>query len=211
MTPLQTFYEAEAASIIKHLERRGMEGYYCSTSKEAVEKALSFMEKGASISWGGSETLKECGIMDAIRTADFKLIDRDTGKNPQERTVLMKQGLTADYFLMSSNAITKDGQLVNIDGTGNRAAALVYGPEHVLLFVGMNKVTKTLEEAISRVHEIAAPANAIRLGLHTPCSITGSCANCLSTDCVCSHTVLTRFNRIPGRIKVLLIGECLGY
>lgn len=169
------------------------------------------MEKGASISWGGSETLKECGIMDAIRTADFKLIDRDTGKNPQERTALMKQGLTADYFLMSSNAITKDGQLVNIDGTGNRAAALVYGPEHVLLFVGMNKVTKTLEEAISRVHEIAAPANAIRLGLHTPCSITGSCANCLSTDCVCSHTVLTRFNRIPGRIKVLLIGECLGY
>ncbi|MDO5425924.1 MAG: lactate utilization protein [Eubacteriales bacterium] len=211
MTPIQTFYEAEAMTIIKHLEKRGMEGYYCPTSKEAVEKALSFMEKGATVSWGGSMTLNECGMLDAVRQADLLLIDRDTAKTAKERMALQRQALSADYFLMSSNAITKDGQLVNIDGNGNRAAALVFGPEHVILFVGMNKVVKDVQEAVSRVHETAAPANAIRLNLKTPCSVTGTCADCTSTDCICAHTVITRFNRTPGRIKVLLIGESLGY
>ncbi|MDY3919718.1 MAG: lactate utilization protein [Candidatus Limivivens sp.] len=211
MTPKQSFYEAEAMTIIKHLEKRGMEGYYCPTSAEAVEKALSFMEKGATVSWGGSMTLTECGMMDALREADLLLIDRDSAKNSKERMALLRQAFSADYFLMSSNAITKDGQLVNIDGTGNRAAALVFGPEHVILLVGMNKVAKNVEEAISRVHETAAPQNALRLNLKTPCSVTGSCADCTSADCICAHTVITRFNRTPGRIKVILIGESLGY
>jgi hypothetical protein len=211
MSVLKQYYETQAVSIIRNLNQRGMEGYYCPNSKAAVEKALSFLSKGVSVSFGGSVTLEESGMLAALRQGEFELIDRTLAKTPEERKESYRRAFSADFYFMSSNAITMDGQLVNIDGTGNRAAALVYGPDTVILLVGMNKVVKTLEEAISRVHEKAAPPNTMRLNMQTPCSKTGTCANCLSKDCICAQTVLTRFNRIPGRIKVLLIGESLGY
>lgn len=211
MTTMNIFYETQAATIIRRLEKRGMEGYYCPSSEEAVKKALSFMEEGAAVSFGGSMTLSECGMMDALRSGSFRLIDREQAKTPEEREDMYHQALSADYFFMSSNAITMDGQLVNVDGHGNRAAALIYGPKHVILMVGMNKVVRDAEEALVRVREKAAPPNAIRLNKNTPCAKTGSCADCLSEGCICAHTVITRFNQIPGRIKVILIGESLGY
>ena len=125
--------------------------------------------------------------------------------------VIYRKAFSTDYYLMSSNAITLDGQLVNIDGTGNRVAALTFGPAHVILVVGMNKVTKTVDEALDRVHNVAAPPNAVRLGSDTPCGKTGVCADCLSPECLCAQVLVTRYSRIPGRIHVILVGESLGY
>ena len=211
MTPMQQYYETMAASVIKGLTKRGMEGYYCSTSGEAVEKIMSMIPEHASVSWGGSTTLAQTGMMDALKNADLELIDRSAAGSPQEKKALERKAFCADYYFMSTNAITADGELVNVDGNGNRVAALVYGPDHVIILAGMNKVASDVEAAIKRVHTNAAPPNTMRLGLKTPCSQTGICKDCVSPDCICAHTVITRFNRIPGRIKVFLIGETLGF
>lgn len=211
MLPLKEYYQKQAQTIISHLEKRNMEGYYCSDSESAVKKALSLMDEGSTVAWGGSMTLSESGMMDALKTSSLTLWDRDTATSAEERTAMHRQAFSANYYLMSSNAITLDGQLVNIDGTGNRVAALAYGPDHIIMLVGMNKVCTTLDEALKRIRNMAAVPNTIRLGMKTPCSSTGRCHDCLSPDCVCSHTIITRYNRIPNRIKVILIGESLGY
>lgn len=211
MQPKQAYYEKQAASIIRHLEKRNMEGYYCPDGKSAVTCALAMMEEGSTVTWGGSTTLEECGMQETLRDSSYILLDRDAAPTPEEKRVIYRQSFYADYYLMSSNAITLDGQLVNIDGNGNRVAALIYGPEHVFLFVGMNKVCVDLEAALKRIRNMAAPPNTTRLGLQTPCVKDGVCHNCLSSDCICAHTTITRYNRSPGRIKVFLIGETLGY
>lgn len=211
MTPVQTYYENLAASMIKKMEKRGFEAYYCPDSPSAVEKALSLMEEGSTITWGGSVTIAQTGLLQALDPKKYNLIDRDQYTTPEAKKECYRLAFSADYFLMSSNAITADGELVNVDGNGNRVAALVFGPDHVILMVGMNKVEPTLQAAIDRVHAKAAPPNALRLGLNTPCANTGSCANCLSPDCICAQTVITRYSRSKGRIKVILIGEALGY
>lgn len=211
MTPKQMFYEQEAAVIIKNLEKRGMEGYYCPDSESAVAMALNFMPESTSVSWGGSMTLEECGMMNALKSSKHKLIDRSLAKTPEETKAIYRQAFGADYYFMSSNAITLDGKLVNIDGTGNRVAALTYGPDHVILMVGMNKVAKDEAAAMERVHTMAAPPNAMRIGMKTPCGLTGVCSDCTSPDCICSQTSVIRYCRMKGRIKVILIGEVLGY
>lgn len=211
MTPMEEFYEKQAATIIKRLEKRNITGYYCPDRTSAAEKVLSIIEDGSTVSWGGSMTLKECGVIDALKQAPVTLLDRASAKTPEEVRTIYRKAFSADYYLMSSNAITLDGQLVNIDGNGNRVAALTFGPEHVILVVGMNKVTKTVEEALDRVHNVAAPPNAVRLGSDTPCSVTGVCADCLSPQCLCAQVLVTRYSRTPGRIQVVLVGETLGY
>lgn len=211
MNPMQTFYEKQAAHIIKHLNRRHMNGFYCKDSASAVEKAMSLIPSGASVAFGGSMTLKETGMIEALKQADVRLLDRSIAKTPAETAALYRQAFSADYYLMSSNAITLDGQLVNTDGSGNRVAALIYGPSHVILMVGMNKVVKDVDAAIDRIHMIAAPPNTMRLSMDTPCQKTGVCMDCTSPDCICAQTVVTRYSRIADRITVLLIGESLGY
>ena len=211
MTPMKEFYERQANTIIKHLERRNMSGYYCPDSSSAVDKALSLIENGSTVSWGGSMSLKESGMIDALKKAPVTLLDRADAQSPDEVQVIYRKAFSTDYYLMSSNAITLDGQLVNIDGTGNRVAALTFGPAHVILVVGMNKVTKTVDEALDRVHNVAAPPNAVRLGSDTPCGKTGVCADCLSPECLCAQVLVTRYSRIPGRIHVILVGDSLGY
>lgn len=202
-----------ADQIIAQLKKRNIEGYYCESKEETLEKAVSFLNLGCSVSWGGSESLKEIGFMDymASQKENYQIIDRFQGKTPEEKRNLHAKATMADYYYMSSNAITKDGILVNMDGSGNRVASLCYGPNHVVLIVGMNKVTATIEEAIDRIHLIAAPTNTIRMELNTPCALTGSCADCFSKDCICGSLVITRYNRQEGRIKVLLVGEDLGF
>uniref|UniRef100_UPI004056BE60 lactate utilization protein n=1 Tax=Acetatifactor sp. TaxID=1872090 RepID=UPI004056BE60 len=211
MTPKQKYYENAAATIIKNLEKRQMEGYYCATSKEAVEKALELMPEGASIAWGGSMTLSETGLMDVIRSADYELIDRETAKTPEEQRRLYGDICCADFFLMSTNAITLDGELINIDGRGNRVAFLCFGPQNVIILAGMNKVVSDVQSGIQRVRDVASPPNTVRLNKNTPCAVTGRCGNCFSPDCICSQIVITRRSGIPGRIKVILVGEELGY
>lgn len=204
-------YEVLANTIIKKFETRGIEGYYCHDKEEALEKSLSLMEKGSSITWGGTETMKEIGMFEAIANGDYVLYDREKAKTPEEKREFYGKAVTADYFLMSSNAITHDGQLVNIDGNGNRVACLICGPQNVIVIAGMNKVVKDVEEGIIRVQNVAAPPNAVRLNRNTGCHQFGKCMNCLSEDCMCSQIVVTRTSKIKNRIKVILVGEELGY
>ena len=212
MNPKQIFYETQAKTIIEHLKKRQMEGYYCSTGKEAVALANSMLTNHATIGFGGSMTLIESGMLASLSdNPDITLYDRGKAASPEEVTHIYHQCLDADYFFMSTNAITLDGQLVNVDGNGNRVAALIYGPKQVIILAGMNKVVPSVDDAIRRVHNTASSPNCIRLNRKTPCAATGTCADCLSPDCICNQTVITRRSGIPGRIKVILIGENYGY
>lgn len=211
MSPKEIANQNLANTIIKNMGKKNMEGYYCATSAEAVEKALSLMSEGSSITWGGSMTLQECGLMDAIRDKNYKLIDRAEAKTPEESRIMYGKQVMADYFLMSSNAVTIGGELINIDGNSNRVACLCCGPQNVIVIAGMNKVVSDIESGVKRVSNFAAPANTVRLHKNTPCAQTGKCADCYSPDCVCSQIVITRRSSIPNRIKVILVGEELGY
>ncbi|MCD7982503.1 MAG: lactate utilization protein [Clostridiales bacterium] len=212
MTPKQQYYEKAAGTIIKALNKRRMEGFYCPTAEEAAELAMSFAKPGMTVSNGGSVTLQECGIMDMLRSRkDITYLDRTTGATMEEVTDILRRALLCDCYFMSTNAITMDGELVNIDGSGNRMAALIFGPKEVIIVAGMNKVTADVHSAYKRVKNIASPPNCVRLNKNTPCALTGQCGNCLGDDCICSQTVITRRSGIPGRIKVILVGEELGY
>lgn len=212
MNPKQAYYQTQAQTIIKHLNTRRMKGYYCPTKEDAAKMAMELTAPDTVVSFGGSMTLSECGIMDALKTRDdIRLIDRGLAKTPEEIKKAYRDSFYADTYFMSTNAITLDGQLVNVDGNGNRVAALIYGPDQVIIVAGMNKVTSTVEDAVRRVHNIASPPNCIRLNKKTPCASTGVCASCLGEDCICSQTVITRRSGIFERIKVLLVGEELGY
>lgn len=212
MNPKQTFYQTQAETMIQNLKKRRMEGYYCPTKEDAVKTAMSLTAAGTTVSFGGSVTLSETGILDALKSrADLRLIDRGMAKTPQEIKQAYRDSFSADTYFMSTNAITLDGHLVNVDGNGNRVAALIYGPDQVIIVTGMNKVTSTVEDAIQRVRNLASPPNCVRLNKQTPCAATGKCGHCLGDDCICSQTVITRRSGIVGRIKVLFVGETLGY
>jgi L-lactate utilization protein LutB len=201
--------------IVKALEARQFEAHYCANAGEARERALGLIPQGAVVSWGGSVTLNEIGLLTALYEKNDKaleLLDRDKATNSEERFDFMRRAFFADVYLTSVNGLTEDGVLVNVDGLGNRVAALSFGPKMVIGIVGMNKVCKSLEEAESRVRNYAAPMNAQRLSLkNTPCSLKGACGDCLSAECMCATIVKTRFCKVPRRIKIILVGEPLGY
>lgn len=203
-------YDLSGPKTVEAMKKRHFDAYYCSTAAEAVEKALELIPKTDSVSWGGVMTVDELGLKQRLAQEGYTLIDRDTAKDPAEKQALMHQALSCGTFLMSSNAISKDGQLVNIDGMGNRVAAMCYGPRQVVVIAGMNKVLGTLDDAIARARNIAAPANAQRFGIKTPCGLTGQCGDCTSPDCICSYVVVTRNSMVHERIKVILVGEDLG-
>ena len=204
-------YALQAESLFRRFNRRGMEACYCEDSKAAVEKVLSLIPDGSSVTWGGSATLSEAGILEALQNGSYELIDRASAKSPEEARSLYGKIVCADYFLMSTNAFTSDGELVNIDGNGNRVACLISGPAHVIVVTGMNKLTKTVQEAVDRVQTCATPPNCLRLNLNTPCASTGFCADCQSPDSICCQIVVTRRSRQPGRITVVMVGEELGF
>jgi L-lactate utilization protein LutB len=211
MTPKQINYENLADSLIEKFNKRGIEGYYCMNSEEALLMAKRFLTPGCSIAWGGSETLEEIGLLEELQASDYILYDRHAAKTPEEKSLMYSKIVTADYYYMSSNAITLDGQLVNIDGRGNRVACLIAGPRNVIIIAGMNKIVTDVNTGIERIRNMAAPPNTVRLGLKTPCAEIGKCANCLVDDCICCEIVITRKSQISGRIKVILVGEELGY
>ena len=202
-----------AQTIIKGLEKRNMEGVFCETKEYALAKALSYIKEGSSVTWGGSMSISEIGLMDAVKNGNYEIIDRSVAKNYDEQREIFSKAVLADYYLMSSNAITLDGELINIDGTGNRVACLTYGPKNVIMIVGMNKVVNDVEDGIKRVRNFASPPNTLRLGLKTPCSMTGRCGDCYGDTCICSQIVVTRRQSaaMRGRIKIILVGESLGY
>ena len=204
-------WAAQAASIIENLKKRNMDGVYFETAAQAREAVLRELPEGASVAWGGSMTLEETGILEAVKAAPVEAIDRGLARTKQERRECYARAVMADYYLMSTNAVTLDGELVNIDGNGNRVACLITGPAHVFVVAGMNKAESDLEAAVKRVRHLAAPANTQRLSLKTPCAQLGRCADCQSPDCICCQLVVTRRSRTAGRIKVFLVGEELGY
>ena len=210
LEPRKKMYDKAGPRVAAALQKRNMEAYYCPTAAEAVEKALELIPKTDSVSWGGVMTVDELGLKQRLAQEGYTLIDRDTAKDPAEKQALMHQALSCGTFLMSSNAISEDGQLVNIDGIGNRVAALCFGPKQVIVVAGMNKVAADLDGAVSRARHIAAPANAQRFDGKTPCAVNGQCGDCTSPDCICSQMVITRFCKPAGRIKVVLVGEELG-
>ena len=212
LTPKQINYQNLAENIINKFNLRGIEGYYCIDREEANAKAKRFLTPDCTVSWGGSVTLDEMGLLaDLKESDDYIIYDKADAKTPEEKREMFGKIATSDYYFMSSNAITMDGELVNIDGNGNRVACLCNGPENVIIIAGMNKIVKDVHEAVSRTRNIAAPPNAVRLGLETPCASAGRCMDCLSGGCICGQIVVTRMSRVPGRIKVILVGEELGY
>ena len=211
MTPKQLAFQSAAESIIKNLEKRNMEGYFFETGAECVKAITDLIEEDSQISWGGSESIKECGLLDSLKKGNYTLIDRLTAKSPEESRELYVKAVLSDYYLMSTNAITMDGELINIDGNGNRVACLIHGPKHIIIVAGMNKVVSDVEAGYARVRDIATPANTKRLNKNTPCFHTGRCGDCLSPECICNQVVITRRSGHPGRIKVFLVAEDLGY
>ena len=205
LQPQKDSWEHAAHTIIKNFQRRSIDACYCPDSASARAKVKELLKEGSTVTCGGSETLTQTGIMDLISQGPYRFLNR---KAPD---VTYGQIVEADYFLTSTNAFTLDGELINIDGSGNRVACLIHGPKEVIVVAGMNKMAANVEEGLRRVRLMASPPNALRLGISTPCTKTGVCGDCLSPDCICCQTVITRKSRIPGRIKVILVGEPLGY
>ena len=210
-TPKELYYEKRGKLLVKHLQQRHFEAYYCANKEEALKKALELIPEGASVGWGGAMSAQQIGLMEAVKAGPYRAIDREQCKNQEERDQAAMACLGADVFLTGANALSLNGEMVNIDGMGNRVAAIIYGPKSVLVIAGMNKVEDSLDTAINRARTVAAPRNQQRFLLpNNPCTVTGSCADCKSETCICNHIVVTRHCRPVGRIKFILVGEDLG-
>ena len=211
LTQRKMQYDKAGPKVAEALNKRYFEAYYCSDRAEALEKILELIPQDHVVSWGGAATVDELGVKEALRQRGQAVIDRETAKDAQERQQMLKQALTCDTFLLGSNASSADVQLVNIDGTGNRVAALCFGPTQVVVVAGMNKVAGDLDGAMRRAREVAAPMNAQRFPLKTPCVANGLCGDCKGPDSICAQIVTTRLCKPAGRIKVVLVGEDLGF
>lgn len=205
------FYEKRGNILVKNLNSRHFEAYFCATGTEALAKALELIPKESTVGWGGALSAQQIGLLDAVRSGNYKALDRDRASSMEERTAIQRQCFDADFFITGANALSLDGQMVNIDGNGNRAGMIVYGPKNILVIAGMNKVCDSLEDAVRRARTIAAPRNAQRFGLPNPCSVTGACGDCKNETCICNQMVITRNSRPAGRIKVIVVGEELGF
>ena len=197
--------------IIKGLESRNMEGYYAENAEEALAKALEWIPEGSSVAWGGSMSIGEIGLKQAICEGNYQAYNIDAAKSPEEKRKIELITYDCDFFLASSNAITEDGVLVNVDGMANRVSAIANGPRNVIMIVGMNKVVKDVDNALSRARNEAAPINAQRFQLDTPCAKTGACFDCKSPDTICCQILITRYSKVPKRIKVILVNDELGF
>lgn len=201
--------ELLAQCVIKNMKARFMEAYFCETKEEALNKALELIEEGTTVSWGGTMTMKEIGLDLALKNGNYNVLDRENAKEGQD---IAREAFFADYYIMSANAICDDGQLINIDGNGNRCAALIFGPKNVIVIAGMNKVVQGYENALNRARTVAAPINVQRFpDKITGCSKTGKCTDCKSPDTICCNIVTTRISRPQGKIKVILVNEDLGF
>ena len=211
MTQMEkAYFEKRGQILVKNLRNRHFDAWYCDTKEEALQKVLELIPEGAKIGWGGVLSAQQIGLFDALRAGNYDLLDRDLCQTAEEREQMMKDALFSDMFLTGANGLSLDGQMVNIDGTGNRVGAIIYGPKKVIVIAGMNKVCDTLEEAVKRAREVAAPLNMMRFMKDTPCAATGKCGDCKAEGCICNQIVITRHCRPVGRIQFVLVGEHLG-
>ena len=197
-----------AQKVIKGLESRNMSGYFASSKEEALKLAMVLIPTGSSVTMGGAMSAHEIGLVQALKEGSYNFIDRDAY---EDKRAAMLAAYDADVFLSSANAITEDGVLVNIDGNANRVSAIAQGPKKVVFIVGMNKVCPDIDSALKRARNVAAPINAQRFGLNTPCCKTGSCMDCKSPDTICCQFLVTRFSRHAERIHVILVNDSLGF
>ena len=197
-----------AQRVIKGLESRNMSGSYAASREEALAQALAWIPKGSTVAMGGAMSAHEIGLVEAVKGPDYRFLDRDAA---QDKRAAMLAAYDADVFLTSANAMTEDGILVNIDGNANRVSAIAQGPKKVVIIAGMNKVCKDLDAAMKRARNVAAPINAQRFGLNTPCSKTGACMDCKSPDTICCQFLITRYSRHKDRIHVILVNDNLGF
>lgn len=204
------YYDKRGAVAVKNLQSRFFDAWYCSTKEEALAKALELIPKGSSIGWGGALSAQQIGLVDAVKNGNYVVFDRDNTSSDEEKVAVSRKCFDADYFITGANGISIDGQMVNIDGGGNRTGMIVYGPKYVIVIAGMNKVCDSIEAAVERARKIAAPMNAQRFGLETPCAVTGVCTDCKNKTSICNQMIITRNSRPAGRIKFILVGEELG-
>ena len=200
--------ELLAQKVIKGLASRNMTGYYAASKKEALKQALALIPEGSSVTMGGCMSAHEIGLVEALKNGPYDYFDREM--TDDKRAAILK-AYDADAYLISANAMTEDGIIVNIDGNSNRVSALAYGPKKIVMIVGMNKICSDLDGAMKRARNVAAPSNAQRFGLSTPCAKTGACADCKSADTICCQFLITRFSMHPDRIHVILVNENLGF
>lgn len=208
--PRKLYYQKRAAVLVNNLQARHFEAFYCEDKQSALQKALELIPINAVVGWGGALSADQIGLLDAVKSGAYRTIDRSLCQNAEEKRQAEKDCMFADVFITGANGLSIDGQMVNIDGTGNRVAATIFGPETVLVIAGMNKVEDSLEAAIRRARTIAAPLNQQRFQKNVPCSATGKCADCKNEECICNQIVITRHCRPAGRIKFILVGEPLG-
>ncbi len=207
---IRKYYEKRGQILVRNLKSRHFDAWYCRDKAEALEKALELIPEGSTVGWGGALSAQQIGLMDALNAGNYRAIDRDRCATQEERLQAAKDSLFADVFLTGANALSLDGQMVNIDGTGNRVAAIIYGPGTVLVIAGMNKVMDNLDAALERARTVAAPMNKQRFPNQTPCEVTGTCGDCKAEGCICNQIVITRHCRPVGRIKFIIVGEDLG-
>jgi hypothetical protein len=209
-TAKELFYEKRGQLLVKNLKSRHFDACYCPDKVSALEKALEWIAEGTTVGWGGTLTAQQIGLLDAIRQGNYKCIDRNSAKTPEKKKQAEYDCITCDTFITSANAVSLDGQMVNIDGIGNRLAAIAFGPKNVLVVIGMNKVEDTLDAAVNRARTIAAPQNQQRFDHNTPCKVTGMCSGCKSLDSICNEILITRLCKPAERIRFIVIGEDLG-
>ena len=207
----RSYYDKRGEALVKSLQKRHFEAYYCATKEEALKQVLSLIPEGSSVGWGGAISAAQVGVQEAVHAGNYTVIDRDAVSDPAEKNRLMRACFDADYCITGANAISQDGQMVNIDGNGNRVGMIVYGPKYIIVVAGMNKVCPSLEDAVKRARTVAAPMNQQRFGLPNPCTVTGSCADCTCETSICNQVLITRLGKPAGRIKVVLGGEELGF
>ena len=200
--------ELLAQTVIKGLQSRNMDGFYAASKEEALKIALELIPAGSTVTMGGGMSVHEIGLPAALEAGSYNFIDRDKFEDRRQAMLL---AYDADVFLTSTNAMTKDGVLVNIDGNANRVSAIAQGPKKVLFIVGLNKVCGDLDGAMKRARNVAAPINAQRFGLDTPCAKTGACFDCKSPDTICCQFLITRYSLHKGRIQVILVNDDLGF
>jgi len=211
MTPQKQRNELLAQTIIKNLKRRHIEGFYCATAEEAVKKVSDLIADGSSVTWGGTMTVRDLGIPQYLKDrGTLEVMDRDLAETPEDKQDIYLKAFSADVYLSSANAISEDGVIVNIDGNGNRVAAITWGPKKVIFVIGLNKVAQNVEAALARARSTASPINAARFDINTPCHTDGVCHNCNSPECICNYVHFLR-NSPQGRHVVVLVGETLGY
>lgn len=209
--PKETRNNLLAEKMLKNLKQRHFNAFYCPTAAEAVEKASSLIPDGSSVTWGGSMTIRDMGLTRRLKERNLKVLDRDDTGSREEAQQIYRDAFSCDYYLSSANAISEDGVIVNIDGNGNRVAAITFGPKNVILVIGLNKVAQDVNSALARARSTASPTNAARFDINTPCRKDGVCHNCNSPESICNYIHFLRNSHPAGRHTVILVGEDLGY